>query len=438
MVSGRLLAALVVALAVAGCAVEQRSGQPPLEVVSDDVTWLPTDGYDGSLRIVVRPTAEVEGVIVEADVRALARQAEVRVRDDRCGLEDDTVTCRLGDLADGAQEPLAVLEAVPSAGIDVSDGIEVPVSVRTRTSDPATRPLVMHPVTGPRLLGLAHEAEGDLAADAEVTLNPGLLNVGAEPADGAHLVIQGGTGTRYASSYANCRPILPDETGAVCTFEQTIAPHAAMRTEEPLAFAMTGLIAGSIDYSGGPGAADPEDVSLGLPEGPAPELRLVPADPGAFRSPAGGVRWGGTLELRTGLRTTIEAVGATLPSSGETTIEVGVVNRGPGVVDLGELGVQDVNVGTITIELPDGAEVLDIPFEEGWATNCSPQEPGQRRYECRIPERLDRGEPYLQQVRVRVDDGAQDSGSVTLRLAEALEGFDADTADDTAPIRTRR
>lgn len=428
----RLLVLALVAAIGAGCGLEQAAGRPPLDLLAEDVTWVSTDGYDGRVRVVVAATSSAPGVVVEADTRALRGQAEILPGQD-CELSGTVVSCRVGDLDEDSRRRLTLLTVRPHADAEVSDGYEVPISLRTRTSEPEEHVHVVHLARAAVLESLSHDALRDLAPDAEVRLRPGLLNVGAEPAEGVHLIIEGGRGTRFVSQYSNCRPVLPDGETAVCTFEQDLAPHAAVQTSAPVAFRMTGLIEGWIGYRGGSGAVDPAEVGpLGVAEGTAPELRLVPVDPKEFRSDSGGLAAGGTLLLDTTRRSTIAAVGDDLPARGERVLQVGVVNRGPGLVSLTRMPVQAHSLGSFTLEVPEGVEVLDIPFEDTWA-DCTPSRPGARRYTCALPDHLEIGQPFLQAVRVRVDEPGE-PGSVTLDLIGPVEDFDDSTGDDTAVI----
>lgn len=268
MLRRRLLVLVVLAAATAGCGVERPSGTPPLEVRVDGVSWLSGDGTDERVTVQVLAEEAAEGVVVETDVAALAEVAQVRAPKG-CELEDEVVRCRVGDLSRGSAEsvPAVRVRALPEAG---DSSVEVPVSVRTRTSAARRATLRVQFVTGARLVVTD---PGEAASGGRVRVRPVLQNVGPDPAEGAHLVVRGDAGVRYTSTYANCRPVVPGEHTVVCTFEEQVPAHTEMRLSAPLEF--TG--AGGFDYRVGLGATDPPGLgTLGFDDGTAPDLVLEP------------------------------------------------------------------------------------------------------------------------------------------------------------------
>lgn len=253
----RLVVGLVAGLVLTACGLEQPSGKPPLELVAEPVTWVPATGAT-EVAVQVRVHDDAEGVVLEADTSDLVRVSEVRPGKG-CELEEDVVTCAVGDRVSG-EVPRPVLVALePDPG--TSGRHRLPVSVRTRTSEPLTTTLEVEFVTGP-LLTVEPGPEGR----AEVS------NVGSEPAEGSHLVARGPEGSSYASTFANCRPVVADERTVVCVFDAEIPPGQGWRTSAPLDFEGG---EGEVTYEVGVGPHDPEDVgTLGFVDGEAPDLTL--------------------------------------------------------------------------------------------------------------------------------------------------------------------
>lgn len=281
MASRLLLAMLTLMLLVSGCAVEQPTGDPPVDLVTEELTRV---ALDGQVRVVVRARQRAEGLVVELDTAALEGKAQTRRGDRRCRREDQVLSCKLGDLEAGSERRLTLVHvsALPGTG---DAEVELPVNVRTRTSDPKSGRVAIRFITGPELVTPAgRDQEPD-------EVRPAVLNVGADPAEGVHLVVTGPEGTTFASSYSNCRPVLPEQRVVVCTFEQVVAPGEALRVSEPLVFDGASGDA-AIEYAAGVGATDPEGLGeLGpAPDGTAPELLLEPTDADAFRSETDGVR----------------------------------------------------------------------------------------------------------------------------------------------------
>lgn len=284
MASRLLLALLALTALASGCAVEQPSGEPPVDLVTEEITLV---AVDGRVRVVVKARERAEGLVVELDTAALEGKAQSRRADRRCLREDQVLTCKLGDLDAGSERRLTLVNVSPLPGTGDAE-VELPVTVRTRTSEPKTERVALRFVTGPELVT---SDEPDQEPDE---VRPAVLNVGADPAEGVHVVVTGPEGTRFASSYSNCRPVLPDERVVVCTFEQVVAPGEAMRVAEPLVFDGTPSAGAAAEYDAGVGAMDPEGLGeLGpAPDGTAPELLLEPTDADAFGSEIDGVGTG--------------------------------------------------------------------------------------------------------------------------------------------------
>lgn len=285
MASRLLLALLALTTVASGCGVEQPSGEPPVDLVTGEVTRV---AADGQVRVVVKARKRAEGLVVELDTAALAGKAQTRRGDRRCRGEGQVLTCKLGDLDAGSERRLTVVHvsAVPGTG---DAEVELPVTVRTRTSGPKPGRVALRFITGPELVT---PAEPDQQPDQQPDqVRPAVLNVGADPADGVYLVVTGAKGTSFASSYSNCRPVLPDERVVVCTFAQVVAPGEAMRVSKPLVFDGTPSAPAAVEYDVGVGASDPEGLGeLGpAPDGTAPQLLLEPTDADAFRPETHGV-----------------------------------------------------------------------------------------------------------------------------------------------------
>lgn len=429
---------LAAGLLLAACG---SSAQPaPPRLLTDDVTWVSTDGRDGRVHVGVVAKADASDVRIRVRGAKVARFARLEPGDRRCRANGRDVECRLGSVQAGSTQRLTPVLVKPRAEADPKDGLELPIAVFVHGGKIVTHRTTLQIVRKATFLAKPERPLKDVAAGGLAHLRPTIMNVGPVSAADVHLSIYATDGGEYASAFRNCRPTTVGG-GALCTFRQKVPAHAAVTTDHPLAFRLPQMIRGNLSYLAREGP-DPDSAPeyYGSPAVGAPELRLIPANPRVLRSETGGLAWwGGFLDIQTHAKARIVARGANVQAkAGRSTVLVGVDNASPRIVDAIALP-DDPFLGSFTVEIPEGVTVVYIPYpgEEGWG-DCSPHKPGQRRYICRIPERLDQGQPLLQPFVVKVDPRhIGRPGRVTLHLRPDARDWDSSTADNSAAIVVR-
>ena len=408
-----------------------------VRLVTDDVTWVSTDGHDGRIHVGVMAKDEVRDVLVRVHGQKVARFARLEPADRRCRVVKRDVECRLGTVHAGRTDRFTPVRVRPRRDLLPKDGLELPVAVAAANVRPLTHHTTLQIVRAATFVAKPERRLRHVAAGGSTAIQPTFMNVGSETAADVHLAIRATDGAEYASGFRNCRPLTVG-AGVLCAFSQKVPAHAAVATDGPVMFRLPQMVRGNLTYLATEGA-DPDHLPDYYETAPAqaPELRLVPADPQEFRSATGGTAWwGGFVDIKTAAKARIVARGATIPNQvGRATMLVGVENLSPRIVDATVLP-KDPFLGEFTVEVPEGVTVEYIPYpgEEGWG-DCSPHKPGQHRYVCRIPERLDQGRPLLQPFVVTVDPRrVGKAGSVTLRLRDEARNWDSSTADNSVEI----
>lgn len=438
--------AMLLSLAVAGCGsgAGERSGDARLRVSAEFITWLSVDGKSSLLHLLVEPGRRTaRDVVVSLDTSSLVGRARPAAADKRCLVQGATATCELGDVsAPVAFAPLR-FELTKPQGTEEPFPVHVQAAATGRTA--SNHQATVRIISGPQLVGRPGGRILEVAAEGVVSLQPGLLNVGSAPAARLHLLVQGPQGVELPRRHPNCRYSSTITNEALCTFPGVIEPHRAVRTSQPFRFTMTGLAEGVLSYLGSVGPPEGDQGAFDV-RGTGSVLELEPLDAKAFRGPAGGVGYGGVVEVVTDIGVDLAAVGdvRARAEGRERVIEVGVVNRGPGIL---EAPYRDQTTpryaGTFTIVPPAGTEVVDIPYpgEEGWGP-CTPTRARAPSYVCEIPEHLDpagSGSTWLLTVRLRVTEAVtrDRTGSIEVRLREDIAGRDQNPANDVAVIRVR-
>jgi len=426
---------IAVALVAVGC---QPTPEPSsLRLLTDEVTRVSTDGHDGRIHVGVAATSEAHDVRLRVRGVNVARFARLVSADRRCRTSGPDVDCRLGTIRPEHAVRFTPVRVKPRTHVHPRDGLELPVLLMASRQKSLDHQTTLQIVRKATFVAQPERPIRDVPAGGSVSLRPTVLNVGPVAANDVRLQLYATDGAEFASAFRNCRPTTVG-AGALCTFRQEVRPHAAVTVDRPLTFRLPQVIRGNITYLATSGP-DPDSAPeyYGDPPASAPELRLVAADPSRLRSATGGVTWwGGFLDVRTRAKARIVARGATIPEkAGRTTMLVGVDNASARIVDASVLP-KDPFLGTFTVRIPDGVEVVYVPYpgEEGWG-DCSPAKPGRRTYVCRIPERLDQGQPVLQPFVVKVDPRrVSKPGRVTLQLRPDARSWDSSTADNSAAI----
>jgi hypothetical protein len=419
----------------AGCGTV--SGGGSVRLLTDEVTWVSTDGHDGRIHLGVAGKTDSRDVVVRVHGAKVARFARLRPADRRCRVVKRDVECQLGAVRPGLTELFTPARVQPRRGALPKDGLELPMTAGAAGAKPVTHQTTLQIVRKATFVSTPESRLRRVAAGGTTSLKPAVMNVGSVTATNVQIAIYATDGAEYASAFRNCRPMTVGG-GVLCTFRQKVPAHAAVTTDASLAFRLPQMVRGNLTYLATEGP-DPESAPEYYRAAPAdaPELRLVPADRQRFRSATGGTSWwGGFVDIQTGAKATIVARGTRVPDqAGRTTMLVGVENASPRIVDAIVLP-KDPFLGEFTVVIPDGVTVEYIPYpgEEGWG-DCSPHKRRQLRYVCRIPERLDQGQPLLQPFVVTVDPHrVGKAGSVTLHLRHDARNWDSSTTDNSAPI----
>jgi hypothetical protein len=349
------------------------------------------------------------------------------------------------------------ISVTPKPGATVGTTGALTISARADDGPTTTRTSTVRIGEGVNLTAVDPGAR-TVAPGGSTALRPQVRNTGTRAVEGVTLVVSADETALADTDFGNCT------YGYVvaCTFDTTLAVGQTYRSSAPFTVAVprdaavgsrTGLSAQWLTLAEW---EDWQEMSAGLPggrQGTGPDLELsqlataaaVPQadvdgdDNGTFAQ----------VTVTGGRRLDVVAVGATVAGeAGETrTIEVGLVNRGPGTLHYPPFSN---NLPGVYVTLPPGLSVVRAdsrcasPFDVGDDPAGPPPSPdaeeswdsGPPLYACRADSvQLRPGQQLLYAFTVRVAPGAREGkGSVEVMVYDDEKGVDRDAGNNTAAI----
>ncbi|HET9516488.1 MAG TPA: hypothetical protein VFO77_02050, partial [Actinoplanes sp.] len=299
------------------------------------------------------------------------------------------------------------------------------------------------------------------APGGSVAVRPRVRNTGARDVDGLVLVVIASDDALAGTDFGNCVYGLLlactfDTTAAVGRTYQVSAPFTLRLPRDAVVGSQTGMSAQWLTV------AEWEDWQAmwdGLPigrQGTGPDLalrELVPPSASATRVPQADIDGhdnGTNTEVTvTGRRAAdVAAIGATItgPAGSTSTVDVGLVNRGPGTLRYPPFfnNLPDVRVslpqGVTVVQADERCSSLTDDEDPTWpAPSSAPRDPGlaePQEFAC-LPDSIELrpGRRLSFRFTVQVAPGARNAtGSIEVDLADDEVKVDRTTDNNTAPI----
>jgi hypothetical protein len=260
--------------------------------------------------------------------------------------------------------PSVLLSITPKAAAAAGDAGALTITARADDGPTTTRTSRLRIGEGVNLTAIDPPSRS-VAPGGSAALRPQVRNSGTRDVRGLTLVVAG-DGALAGTDFGNCAY---DEDGVACTFDTTVAAGRTYRTSAPFTVqaprdAVVGSAAGvNVEWLTD---AEWQDWHHGRPDGrpgTGPDLELEElASAAAERVPQADVDGDdngtfSTVTVTGRRRTDVVAVGVAVTGSpGEAhTIDVGLVNRGPGTLHYPPFGN---NLPVVYVNLPPGLSVV--------------------------------------------------------------------------------
>jgi LPXTG-motif cell wall-anchored protein len=436
-----------------------RADVPTLRFVGADTYYVSTTHQPPKLhnpQLVLR-LAGSKGIYgngrIVVDASALAGRATADLVPRNCTQAAMVFTCTEWMDDDTRDYPFA-LTAV--TGTPLGFAADLVVTAETTGGPHATASTRVHTVVGtpdlriPDVPTVSGVRPGSVVSDPVVVVNRGEV----PPGNGFVLMGRSELGFDPAGEMpANCvytpgkamGPIGDTAFAFWCTFTQEIAPGTAYALDDPIALrTRPELVDGDVRYEIAPVGTDGA-LTLGALDymsdtnirGTGPALGLHPV-PASGHTPTGF--FAGDFHVLADQTADYRAVAATVRGSVGQTVQVSLQVRNAGPGSMAEKPIGDTGMD---VTPPPGVTILSMhqgdPEEVPHPWWCTPKRSGATVYHCGMGPLVDHqlapGDGYQVDVTLLIDRAVPGArGSVRVRRTAGETTYDADAADDVAPI----